>query len=645
MAFSEGYLVSASSNAEELGEEKLSAQFFNERIISMTVCRDLNRVAICGNGGIKIINVGDFTVVEDDCVKLADAEENEAYMMRYSPDAQIMVAGTFGGIAQTFLSRMPTHFDFEDTYVARLSSLREVSIVDINDRDHLILVQVQIEPNFIALGPYHVAVGMNNHVWYYRVDGKNNALVHEQEYLGTVTSVQLNAKYAAVLCEGKISLHGIEPEKNSNTKMFPHHASEGKKGGPVRTVAMTKEFMIYGTEGGTVEYFFLKDWIMLDGSTCRHDEGIIQLFPNRDGTRTVFLDARRQAFLFNPVSKSAIPIVGLPSSVKSILWDDACPNLLCAIDTNAFHTILVIPSTISGEQVCVLGDVAVENNGDVVISPACTPIPAGQSAILFHDGKLLAQDISGSLTDIIACTHARLEITRVTVEKQRASFCQNLALLRFVDAWKLVVSLDIRSYWLALASKAMEVMDVDMAKRVYQHLSDAGMVVALERLQQVEDKNLLAGEIFVLFGDYARAQELLLLSSSPIAALDMRRNLLHWDQALKLASTLAPLEIPQLSASYAQQLEFMGDHEASLRMYEQAIAALKMQKAKSHPLQPICVAGVARSTLRLGDLRRGTQLVLDVNDTTLCKECGSILEGIKQYSDAAVLYEAGKHVS
>ena len=35
-------LVSASSNAEELGEEKLSAQFFNERIISMTVCRDLN---------------------------------------------------------------------------------------------------------------------------------------------------------------------------------------------------------------------------------------------------------------------------------------------------------------------------------------------------------------------------------------------------------------------------------------------------------------------------------------------------------------------------------------------------------------------------------------------------------------------------
>lgn len=54
----------------------------------------------------------------------------------------------------------------------------------------------------------------------------------------------------------------------------------------------------------------------------------------------------------------------------------------------------------------------------------------------------------------------------------------------------------------------------------------------------MEDKNLLAGKISMLFGDYNRAQDLYLASSSPSAALDMRRDLLQWDQALKLAQVL-----------------------------------------------------------------------------------------------------------
>ena len=52
-------------------------------------------------------------------------------------------------------------------------------------------------------------------------------------------------------------------------------------------------------------------------------------------------------------------------------------------------------------------------------------------------------------------------------------------------------------------------------------------------------------------------QDLYLRSSTPVAALEMRRDLLHWDQALQLAKKLSPDQIPFISREYAQQLEFM----------------------------------------------------------------------------------------
>lgn len=56
--------------------------------------------------------------------------------------------------------------------------------------------------------------------------------------------------------------------------------------------------------------------------------------------------------------------------------------------------------------------------------------------------------------------------------------------------------------------------------------------------------------------EFDQAQQWFLKSTYPEAALEMRRDLLQWDQALQLAKKMAPDQIAYISKEYAQQLEF-----------------------------------------------------------------------------------------
>jgi WD repeat-containing protein 19 len=55
-----------------------------------------------------------------------------------------------------------------------------------------------------------------------------------------------------------------------------------------------------------------------------------------------------------------------------------------------------------------------------------------------------------------------------------------------------------------------------------------------------------------------------------------------------------------------------------------------------------CTAGVARMTLRLGDLTNGVALANELQDRDCCRDCAAILEGLKQWQDAARLWERGE---
>lgn len=50
-------------------------------------------------------------------------------------------------------------------------------------------------------------------------------------------------------------------------------------------------------------------------------------------------------------------------------------------------------------------------------------------------------------------------------------------------------------------------------------------------------------------------------------------------------------------------------------------------------------AGYARTTLRMGDIPRGMKLLQSLKSISVFYECAVILEGLKQYSEAALIFE------
>ncbi|CAB1443250.1 unnamed protein product [Pleuronectes platessa] len=94
---------------------------------------------------------------------------------------------------------------------------------------------------------------------------------------------------------------------------------------------------------------------------------------------------------------------------------------------------------------------------------------------------------------------------------------------------------------------------------------------------------------------------LYLSSNCPVAALEMRRDLLHWESALMLAKRLAKDQIPFISKEYAVHLELIGDYVNALAHYKKGMTCIK--KFQEH--NEACQAGAARMSIRMGDIRRG----------------------------------------
>ena len=106
------------------------------------------------------------------------AKEEGICCLAWCPDGQILTVATGAGDVFNFLARMPMVHASCGPRVAYLSSLREVAVVDASrSGENPLIVPVSIEPTIVALGPFHIAVSMNDRVIFYRATTKDKTQV------------------------------------------------------------------------------------------------------------------------------------------------------------------------------------------------------------------------------------------------------------------------------------------------------------------------------------------------------------------------------------------------------------------------------------------------------------------------------------
>ncbi|XP_041788987.1 WD repeat-containing protein 19 [Chelmon rostratus] len=629
IGFSHGYFVVISTHIREIGQELYQAHNHKDSLNSVAISPALNKAASCGDNSIKIHELSDLKDISN--VVRLDDETKGLDQLSWTDDGQLLAVSTQKGTLHVFLTKLPILGDSFGTRLAYLTSLLEVTVSNQVEGESPVAIEVEVEPTFIAMGPYHVAVGMNNRAWFYalmdQAPGFNR--LKDVEYLGTIAGMCLNSDYAAALFEGKVQLHmieGKEQEEKKQMKLFP----DDERNGRILCHALTTDFLYYGTDSGNVVCVFVEEWKTV--STYSHSVGVRKVFPDLNGTRLVFIDDKNGGFLLSPANAtdSCFELPNFSPTITGVLWDNwhADRGVFVAYDDDKVYTYALHKTTIYGPRVVLVGS---------------TALLFSHKPLLLYNGELTCQTASGKTSEVALSTHSFLKHSASTLADPPPELSKQLAqalmLKSFHEAFDLCKSAGSNTDWTELGKACLVHMEVELAMQVYRMSGNVGMVLSLQGIQGIEDMNLRAGHLAMFLGDYNLAQDLYMSSSCPIAALEMRRDLLHWDSALMLAKRLAEDQIPFISKEYAVHLEFIGDYVNALAHYEKGMT--HNNKFQEH--DEACQAGVARMSIRMGDIRRGAAQAILHPSRVLKKECGAILESMKQFSEAAQLYEKGQY--
>ena len=374
VGFTTGHVVVMSLHPSELGNEVCAVKAHRDGLNEMAYSKNLRKCATIGDAAVKIFDMDDnlFNDTKSETISL-ESEFGALSQVEWTEDGQILTVSSKNGGIYCFLTKIPVLSAASGSSVLFLSSLREMSVRDIDSNADIAKIPIDIEPNFVASGNGMAAIGMNNQVYFYGYDktasGASAAplerkkskssvaaaaaadvaiakLVSQKTYTSVVDDIKVSASYAAVLQGSRLLLHAIDERRVKQPPItFPdaNAASAEASGAPqspagskIAAFDITDSLLYFATEAGKICVFSLLDYQMV--VEYPHTCPVKALFPNSYGTRVAFIDSSNTAYVLNPTIEVATAIEGFNPATKKLLWDAAEYGILCGFDHKRFST-------------------------------------------------------------------------------------------------------------------------------------------------------------------------------------------------------------------------------------------------------------------------------------------------------------------
>lgn len=220
-----------------------------------------SKICMAGEGKVKVYSATDFKEIVQETFDIPQGV-GKVSKMEFSQDGSLLLVTTMNGFVFGYMLSTNMLVANCNELTAVLGTLTEVTILACSSKKRgaaITTVELEAEPNAIALGPFHLATRTGNNVKFYRWVRektllKGGELVNEINYEHNIKKMLLNDKWICVLTDkNKVIVNSIEDNKVKE-KVFP---VEGEK--MIIQFFVTKMYLVMLDNTSKLKFYHLED--------------------------------------------------------------------------------------------------------------------------------------------------------------------------------------------------------------------------------------------------------------------------------------------------------------------------------------------------------------------------------------------------
>ena len=162
--------------------------------------------------------------------------------------------------------------------------------------------------------------------------------------------------------------------------------------------------------------------------------------------------------------------------------------------------------------------------------------------------------------------------------------------------------------------------------------------MCIEKAKHETERQVLMGFCGLFLQRTDLSQECFRKSANPTLLLDLKLDLQEFGHALKLAESIDPPRVPSICKKFAIQLETKENFVEARKMFERGLSE-GSHYTLSADFNEECYAGIARTSIKLGENGRALNISQNLNSQNLLKEIASTFENMHQMNEAALMFE------